>query len=305
MIQAMLINLRQLQRFIVSSRRNSFFFNIQYASVKRNFIKKSSSYLRRSVNLAFVYSFWALPFTLKPAAVESVEGAKMENLSELLQHADQLFDEDNYEETVKVLKSFNDQEQYDIKWRLARAIFSVSKTAEGKTKKELVQEGYAFAQEALRLKDDDFAGHKWMAILLDAKSGLDGIKERVSQLENVKKHMERAVELNPTDPTSWYILGEFAFGLAELPWYTRKILNTLFATPPTGTFDEALGHFEKAESISPNFYSMNVLLIGKCYYNLNNKEKAREWLTKASEVTLKNDDDKKCKEEALKLLKKV
>lgn len=151
----------------------------------------------------------------------------------------------------------------------------------------MIREGYTHVQEALNLRDDDFAGHKWMAVLLDSKSGLDGVKARVSQLENVKKHMQRAVELNPEDATSWYILGEFAFGLAELPWYTRKIVATLFANPPSGTFEEALEYFEKAENLKNGFYSMNYLMLGRCYYHLNNKEKAKEWLTKAANVTVK------------------
>lgn len=123
-----------------------------------------------------------------------------------------------------------------------------------------------------------------MAVLLDAKSELDGIKERVTQLERVKKHMLAAVELNPDDPTSWHVLGNFAYGLADMPWYQRKVVSAIFATPPTGTYEEALEHFLKAEEKKANFYSMNLLFIGKCYYALKNNEKAKEYLTRAANV---------------------
>lgn len=123
-----------------------------------------------------------------------------------------------------------------------------------------------------------------MAVLLDAKSELDGIKERVSHLETVKKHMEKAVELNPDDPTNWHLLGNFAYGLADMPWYQRKIVSAIFATPPTGTYEEALENFLKAEEKKANFYSMNLLFIGRCYYNLKNKEKAKEYLTRAANI---------------------
>lgn len=43
-----------------------------------------------------------------------------------------------------------------------------------------------------------------------------------------------AVEYNPNDATSWYLLGSFAFGLADMPWYQRKVVSAIFATPPTG-----------------------------------------------------------------------
>lgn len=53
----------------------------------------------------------------------------------------------------------------------------------------MVRESYAYLKGALEKDDKNFAIHKWYAILLDAKSNLDGLKERVTQLENVKKHM--------------------------------------------------------------------------------------------------------------------
>lgn len=103
-------------------------------------------------------------------------------------------------------------------WRLSRALYKLSATNKAK-KDELVREGYALISKALELDDKNYCCHKWMAVLLDAKAELDGIKERVSQLETVKKHMQTAVDLNPGDPTNWHLLGNFAFGLADMPWY--------------------------------------------------------------------------------------
>lgn len=168
-------------------------------------------------------------------------------------------------------------------WREARAIYKLSGTVKDK-KNDLIREGFEIIKKALALDDKNYACHKWMAVLLDAKCELDGIKERVSQLENVKKHMQAAVDLNPEDPTNWHLLGNFAFGLADMPWYQRKVVSTIFATPPSGTYEEALGHFLTAEEKKPNFYSMNLLFIGKCYQALKDKDKAKEYLTRAANV---------------------
>lgn len=172
----------------------------------------------------------------------------------------------------------------EIKWRQARAMYKLSKTAEKARREQLIRDGYALVNDAVTKEINNFAAHKWMAILLDANSELDGIKARVSQLETVKKHMERAVELNPEDPTSWHLLGNFAFGLADMPWYQRKIVSAIFATPPTGTYEEALAHFLKAEEKKANFYSMNLLLIGKCYQALKNQEQAKNYLQQAANI---------------------
>ncbi|XP_035787097.1 regulator of microtubule dynamics protein 1-like [Anopheles albimanus] len=258
--------------------------------------------------LLFVSSFSL--FSSKAKQQEDPVVSKMaeelvKTLNETIEHADQLFDENNFQEAYDLLQKFPQKDTYEIKWRLARVTYSLSKANPSPRKEELVREAFGYAQEALALNDADFASHKWYSILLDAKSGLDGIKERVTQLETVKKHMQRAVELNPNDPTSWYILGQFYYGLADLPWYQRKIVSTIFATPPTGTYEQALECFEKAENTKPNFYSMNHLMLGKTYQALKQADKAKEFITLAANVAVLNEDDKQCKEEATKLLKKL
>lgn len=75
----------------------------------------------------------------------------------------------------------------------------------------MTREAFKQISEALEKDENNFAIHKWYAILLDAKSNLDGMKERITQLENVKKHMIKAIELNQNDPTSRYILGKFNY----------------------------------------------------------------------------------------------
>lgn len=258
------------------------------------------------------FSLWSSKGTKKASTEqEATAGTKKmaeeaaKTLAETIQHSDQLFDENNFQEAYDLLQKCAQPELYDIKWRQARVIYNLSKGAPSPKKEELVREAFQFATEALALNENDYASHKWFSILLDAKSGLDGMKERITQLENVKKHMLKAVELNPHDATSWYILGQFYYGLADLPWYQRKIVSTIFAAPPSGSYEEALECFEKAEGTKPNFYSMNHLMLGKTCQALKQNDKAKEYLTLAANVTVLNEDDKQAKEEAAKLLKKL
>lgn len=118
--------------------------------------------------------------------------------------------------------NFQDQSDVNILWREARALYKLSGT-KGAKKAENIREGYELISKALELDDNNFACHKWMSVLLDAKSELDGLKARVSELENVKKHMIKAVELNPEDPTSWHLLGNFAFG--KLRFNSKKCIS--------------------------------------------------------------------------------
>lgn len=145
-----------------------------------------------------------------------------------------------------------------------------------KQREEYIRNAFALVEEALKKDETNFAIHKWYAILLDSKAELDGIKARVSEVENVRKHMIRATELKPDDPTGWYILGNLEYSLADMSWAVKKIVSTIFATPPNGSYERALECFLKAENLEPKFYSMNNLMMGKAYYALKDNEKAKE-----------------------------
>ncbi|TKC43066.1 hypothetical protein EI555_012036, partial [Monodon monoceros] len=65
---------------------------------------------------------------------------------------------------------------------------------------------------------------------------------------------------------------------------------------------EALGYFHRAEQVDPNFYSKNLLLLGKTYLKLHNKKLAAFWLTKAKDYAAHTEEDKQIQTEAAQLL---
>lgn len=115
--------------------------------------------------------------------------------------------------------------------------------------------------------------------------------------------LQRAIELNPEEPTLMYMLGKWCYQVADLTWYQRKIASVIFGEPPSSSFEEALKYFETAEEIDPNFYSQNLLMLGKTYLKLNQKVQALKYLKMTVEYPAKNEDDRDAKQEAQKLLK--
>lgn len=57
-------------------------------------------------------------------------------------------------------------------------------------KKYLVLQAYDIIVKLLDKTKDHYAVHKWYALILDAKSSYGGTKERIRQLDTVKKHMD-------------------------------------------------------------------------------------------------------------------
>lgn len=226
--------------------------------------------------------------------------------TEELKLADELFDDAKYQDTFDLLEKLSEKDVVEVQWRFARAVFFISKqTNDNDQKAKYVREAFEYAQRALELDGKNFGANKWFGAILSEKSSLDGVTERIKQLENVKKHMTAAKDSNPTDPGIWHMLGQFNFKLSEVGWVTRKLINSVAANPPTASFEEALECFEKAEGLKPGFYSQNQLYLGKTYLALKQKDKAREWLQKASEVEVRSEDDRVCREEASEALKKL
>lgn len=149
------------------------------------------------------------------------------------------------------------------------------------------------------------AAHKWCGILVSETSGFEGTKASIQSSFTVRDHFARAAELNAHDPTSRHLLGLWHFEVASIGWATARIAATLFSTPPSSTYDEALVHLLAAEEIEPGFYKKNQLLIAKAKLKLGDKPGAREWLARAVALDVANADDEAAHAEAAALLKSV
>ncbi|XP_026473649.1 regulator of microtubule dynamics protein 1-like [Ctenocephalides felis] len=227
------------------------------------------------------------------------------NIPKVLEDADSFFREGKFNECVELLQNFIMIEDPEICWRLARGLYNLTKIVNGDKKRKCINDGYELMKSALEKWPDNGAIHKWYAVLLDSYAGLQGVKERVRQCKTVKEHMMKATELNPSDATAWYMLGEWCYHVADISWHERKLAIILFGEPPYSTFEEALRYFQKAEETEPLFYSNNLLMLGKTYYRLGKTEPALFYLQKAQLHPKTCDDDMIACNEATKLLCKL
>ncbi|XP_053198043.1 regulator of microtubule dynamics protein 1 [Scomber japonicus] len=226
---------------------------------------------------------------------------------EVLEQADYLYSCAETEKLYQLLLQYKDSDNAEFLWRLARASRDLSllpdTTAE--RKKQLTFEAFEYAKKALEKDDNCFAAHKWYAVCLSDIGDYEGVKVKIGNSYIIRNHLERAIELNPKDATSLHILGYWCFAFAELPWYQRKVAAVIFSSPPDSTYEEALGFFLKAEEVDPNFYSKNLLMMGKTYMAMKDHPNALLWLTKAKDYPPHTVEDKEVHKEAVDLLKKL
>ncbi|XP_012665952.1 regulator of microtubule dynamics protein 1 [Otolemur garnettii] len=234
----------------------------------------------------------------------AVVHATAKEVEEILEQADYLYESGETEKLYQLLTQYKESEDAELLWRLARASRDMAQLckASEEEKKLLVYEALEYAKRALEKNESNFAVHKWYAICISDVGDYEGIKVKIGNAYIIKEHFEKAIELNPKDATSIHLMGIWCYTFAEMPWYQRRIAKILFATPPSSTYEEALRYFHRAEQVDPNFYSKNLLLLGKTYLKLHNKKLAAFWLMKAKDYPAHTEEDKQVHTEAAQLL---
>ncbi|ELT98679.1 hypothetical protein CAPTEDRAFT_148520 [Capitella teleta] len=223
-----------------------------------------------------------------------------------IKQADALYEEYKIDALYDLLLPFKDSNNDELLWRLARAAREKAQTiSDKKVANALVYDALGYVDAALALNDNNFASHKWRAILLDLVGEIEGNKQRIQNAFPCKEHFKKAIALNPKDATTIHCLGLWCFSVADMGWVKRKLAATVYAAPPESSYEEALQYFLDAEKVKPGFYSMNLLMIGKTYYRIGKKDLAIEYLKQAREFTVITSDDEKANKEAIEILKSL
>ncbi|NXU17172.1 RMD1 protein, partial [Pardalotus punctatus] len=220
-------------------------------------------------------------------------------VEDVIEQADYLYGSGETEKLYRLLVQHKNSGDAELLWRLARSSRDLAQlgSTSAEEKKQLTYDSLEYAKKALEKNESNFAAHKWYGICLSDVGDYEGIKTKIGNAVVIKEHFQRAVELNPKDATTIHLIGVWCYSFAEMPWYQRKIAATLFATPPTSTFQEV--HFSPVSAADPNFYSKNLLFLGKTYLKLNNKKMALLWLSKAKEYPAQTEEDKQVGSEEL------
>ena len=165
-------------------------------------------------------------------------------------------------------------------WRLCKSTYlmavAVGLDGNQTKKQELIFQSVDHGQRAIHIDDTSSEAHKWYAIALGSRGEYLGIKEKILDGFQFKKHIDKAAELAPQDHTIRHLLGRFCYEVAELSWWERKMAATLFADPPTASMEEAKDHFTAAETLKPGGWIENRQFLAKCCINL------QEWLKNLS-----------------------
>ncbi|XP_029553909.1 regulator of microtubule dynamics protein 2 isoform X2 [Salmo trutta] len=226
----------------------------------------------------------------------------LNEFSALLDRVDALHDGSDGDKRECLRTMLDKREQFGqnttFLWRLVRAYVDVHDvTANLEQKKTHAETGKKVGEEAVKLNPMCAESHQWYAIMCGIMTEYETVQNRIKNGYIFKDHLDKAIELKPQDPMSYYLLGRWCYAVAQLSWIERKVAATLFGEPPSATVQDGLKNFLKVEEISPKYSKLNYVFLAKCYRDLGQKSQARKMCDAATSMeTISKEDEEAQKE---------
>ncbi|XP_063348042.1 regulator of microtubule dynamics protein 2 [Pelmatolapia mariae] len=226
----------------------------------------------------------------------------VDKLSLLIEQIDRLHQgcESDKQESLNILLEQREEfgQNSTFLWRLTRAycdVHDISLTLE--EKKTYAETGKKVGEEAVSLNPTCAESHQWYAIMCGIMAEYDTIQNKIKNGYVFKDHLDKAIELKPQDPLSYYLLGRWCYAVSQLSWIERKVASTLFGEPPSATIEDALKNFLKVEELHPAYSKLNYVFLAKCYKDLGQCEKAKKMCQAACSMSAESKENEEAQKE--------
>jgi tetratricopeptide (TPR) repeat protein len=188
-----------------------------------------------------------------------------------------------------------------VLWRMSFTEIDVAKTLDKKeARSKRYQEALTFADAALAADSSNAHAHLAKAIS-EGRIALDaGTRERVRRSRAVKRHADRAIELDPSLDGAYHTRARWHRGVADLGFFSRAIVKTVYGGLPEASFEQSVKDFKKAIELHDE--RLHRLELAKTYLKMDREEDARRELKQVLKMPAEDPFDPEYKEEAQTLL---
>jgi len=229
---------------------------------------------------------------------------------QLFQQAKTLQNEKKWDEAFVILKNLLKSDSSNVEY-LWRTSFIYSKLGINQNTESQKQEWFGIAaylgKRAITQHPQNANAHYAYAVSLGRMTELVGNQTKIEYSKLIKSEAETAIKLNPKLAGAYHILGRWHREIANFNIFERAMIKALFGGMPGGTYEESIKNFERAILLEP----MN----GLHYYELaqsylardesEDKKNAKNWLLKATLITIRSEDDATNKSLCEELLKEI
>lgn len=162
-------------------------------------------------------------------------------------------------------------------------------------KMKLSHKGKDYAKRAQGLAPAEAEAHLSVAISHAKMVPILDNKEKVEASLEVRKAVDKSIELDPGKDLAWHVLGGWHQRLAELGTVKRTLARMLYGDLPPASNEEAVKCFEKAIKLNPK-RSIHHIELGRTYAQMGKAEEAKECIKKGLELPDSGKDDKEVKQ---------
>ncbi|MBN4065833.1 hypothetical protein JYT51_00705 [Candidatus Amoebophilus asiaticus] len=169
-------------------------------------------------------------------------------------------------------------------WNTSLLYASIGSRFEDEDKKEeYFDKAHKYADKALEVDSNDAESHYAMSVAVGSIAEIASLFDAAAIAMVVKKHADKAIELNPNHDGAWHILGKWHYRVSNVSWLEAIAAKLLGGLPPSSN-EESTNAFKKAIKLNPDevLYYLDLAIE---YEEIDEDRKAVEILKKA--LTLK------------------
>jgi len=220
-----------------------------------------------------------LPILLVGAAPAAAQMPDSAGLDRGLTEVDELRADGAFRDALMRLSELRDQhgDRPDILWRMSFARVDIGKTADAEgAAQQHYREALDLAEVALTLSESSAHAHLARAVA-EGRLALDaGRQERVERSRAVKRHADRAIELDSTLAGAFHVRGRWHREVADLNFLERTVVRTVYGGLPDASFERAVADFRRAIDLEE--VRFHHLELAKTYLKMDRPEDARTQL---------------------------
>lgn len=119
-------------------------------------------------------------------------------------------------------------------------------------RKEAASKSLDYSRQALKVAPRSSDSHLAVALSLGKNVEFMGNKAKIQASKDIKFHADQALVLNPRSDYAHHLLGRWHQNVSSMGGVTRTLAKVIYGEIPSGSFQKALEHFEKARQLRPD-----------------------------------------------------
>lgn len=224
-------------------------------------------------------------------------------LDSALARTDSLRQAGAFDTALERLQTLRDEhgDRASILWRLSFTQVDRAKRLDEKdARSSLYENALTAANAALQVDSTNAHAHLAKAVA-EGRIALDaGTRERVRRSRAVRRHADRAIALDSTLAGAFHVRGRWNREVADLGFFERAIVKTIYGGLPEASFEQAVRDFRRAIALEDRAF--HHLELARTYLKMDRPSDARAELEAALAVPNQDPFDPRYKEEARRLL---